>query len=440
MAIPLIDSLKNLVTGLGTSLDKNAHNQYVFTELTSAQLKSAYRGDWIIRKIVDIPTQDAIREWRTWSGEQGQIEAIEKLEAKLDLKKRLKRVLLYDRLFGGGALMIGMRDGAWDRELRLDSVKKGDLLYVHAVDRTEITARDVDTDPLSPRYGEPKHYGIGGAINIHPSRVIRFVSRELPTSSDRSTDGWGDSIVTAIDTAVKNAGVAQEGIAGLINEASVDVIKIPDFMQSLAKADYRSRLITRFQLANQSKSMINALILDKNEEWDKIATNFSTLPDLLQKYLMIAAGAADIPATRLLGQAPDGLNATGDSDIRNYYDNVGSHQKNEIGPAMHRLDEIIIRSALGDRPDDVDYSWVPLWQPTQTEKADVLLKRSQAIANIFNTGYVPDEVMSTGVQNMLIEDNSFPGLESAIDEFAVAEPPIDENDPDVQEQFGGPQP
>jgi phage-related protein (TIGR01555 family) len=181
--------------------------------------------------------------------------------------------------------------------------------------------------------------------------------------------------------------------------------------------------------------MVNALILDKEEEWQRITQNFSGLPDMIRVYLMIAAGAGDVPATRFLSQSPNGMDATGDNDLRNYYDNVRSQQKNRIGPTLSTLDEVLIRSALGDRPQEVYYNWKPLWQPTQSEKADNLLKTSQALANIYNTGYVPDEVMSTAVQNMLIEDGSFPGIESAIDDYKANLTEIDETDPEVEAQF-----
>jgi len=38
--------------------------------------------------------------------------------------------------------------------------------------------------------------------------------------------------------------------------------------------------------------------------------------------MQLASGAADIPMTRLLGQSPAGMNATGDGDMRNYYDRI----------------------------------------------------------------------------------------------------------------------
>lgn len=428
------DSLVNLVTGLGTAKDKGTHSRYAFHELTPEQLIAAYRGDWIAGKIIDIPAEDATREWRRWQGGKDQISAIEAEETRLALVQKTNEALIKDRLFGGGAIVMGI-DGAgeWDEPIAYDRIQKGALKFAHVVDRHDISAGQINRDLTSPYYGEPEYYQVtsdsAGSVTVHPSRVIRFVSRPLPAKR-LETDGWGDSILHRLDTAIKQAGLASEGVASLIHEASVDIIRIPDFMANIATKEYRDRLIERFQLANIAKSTVNATILDKEEEWDKMTTNFANLPEIVRVYLNIAAGAGDIPATRLLGQAPNGLNATGDSDIRNYYDNVAAQQKNSIGPAMARLDEVLIRSALGERPLEIHYNWVPLWQPTDSEKADSLLKRSQAIANIYNTGYVPDEAMAKAVQNMLIEEGSLPGLEASIDEMD-----LDESDPETLAQF-----
>jgi phage-related protein (TIGR01555 family) len=105
--------------------------------------------------------------------------------------------------------------------------------------------------------------------------------------------------------------------------------------------------------------MFNMLLLDGNgqsgptaggERWEQKQISFAQLPELIRQYLQIASAAADIPITRMLGESPGGLNSTGDADLRNYYDNVSARQKTELAPALNRLDEIIIRSALGARP------------------------------------------------------------------------------------------
>lgn len=440
----LSDSLLNLVTAMGTSKDRASHTSYAYKTLSQLELDNAYRFDWVAAKAIDIPAQDATREWRYWQADKDQITNIEKEEKKFDLQAKVKLSLIRARLHGGAAIVIGLPNQDWSEPLDIERVGKGDLKYLHAVTRYELAVSEIDYNIESEFYGLPKYYTINNGfvaqINIHPSRVVRFIGRKQPNSQATGADQWGDSLLLAIDDAVKNAGVSQAAISTMMQEANVDVIRIPGFMQNVATAEYRNKMITRWSLAATGKSMNRSLMMDKEEEWTKLNPSFAQLPELMRLYLQIAAAAGDVPATRFLGQAAGGLNATGDSDIRNYYDNVGSLQKNDISTAMDRLDEVLIRSAIGDRPDEIYYKWRPLWQPTETEKADIALKKSQTIANYVNTGLIPPEAMSTSVVNMLIEDGLLPGLEAAIEEaeeveLLEADEPIDENDPDMKEQF-----
>lgn len=434
------DRLANLVSGLGTQKDKNTSNMYGHQLVTPDQLLAAYSDSWMAAKIIDIPAEDATAKWRKWQAERGEITLIEALEKEHNLQEKLKEAMIKARLLGGSAIVIGVEGaGEWDEELTPERVKKGALKYLHVVDRTEISAQEIERDLNSRYYGQPKLYRVnstGATVTIHPSRVVRLLGRKYPLRA-LEVDGWGQSVLQPCDSAIKNAELACEGTATMINEASIDVISIPDFMSSLGDPEYRTRIIERFQLAATAKSIVRATILDKEEEWNKLATSFASLPELINVYLGIVAGAADIPATRMLGQSPGGLNATGESDLTNYYDNIRSTQDNELTPAMRVLDDVLIYSALGKRPESIYYTWAPLWQPSDSQKADTLLKRTQSVAAIYNTGYVPDAVMAKGVQNMLVEDGSLPGLDQALAEYEAGEgdDDLDEDDPDTSEQF-----
>ena len=100
--------------------------------------------------------------------------------------------------------------------------------------------------------------------------------------------------------------------------------------------------------ASVAKSMINSIMLDKEEEWDRVTASFGGLTRHSVGLLQVVSGAVDIPATRFLGMSPAGLNATGESDIR-YYDKIKADQENKLQPALAILDEVIIRSTFGTR-------------------------------------------------------------------------------------------
>jgi uncharacterized protein len=209
--------------------------------------------------------------------------------------------------------------------------------------------------------------------------------------------------------------------------------------------DGTQALFNRFSKANAAKSVVNALLIDKEEEWERMQLHLESMDKVLQSYFIICCAAADVPATRFMGREPAGLNASGDSDTRNYYDRLASDQKVRITPAMSRLDEVIIRSTLGSRDEAIDYHWKTLWLKSDGEKADEELKRAQAFQIDVNSGIISPQVLQVGRQNALVESGYlYPGIEAAIDEQAAwdAEEGVDNaraggmtdpNDPKVME-------
>jgi hypothetical protein len=130
-------------------------------------------------------------------------------------------------------------------------------------------------------------------------------------------------------------------------------------------------------------------------------------------FLQVVCGAADVPATRLIGQAPQGMNATGDSDTRNYYDMLASDQK-AMTAETAPLDTALIRSATGNRDKSIHYTWNPLWQMTPAEKATRDKAVAETVEKYVGMGVVPADAMEEAVQNLLVEHSVFPGLEEAI--------------------------
>lgn len=59
-------------------------------------------------------------------------------------------------------------------------------------------------------------------------------------------------------------------------------------------------------------------------------------------------------------------------------DRLASDQNVKVRPIMTRLDEVLCRSVFGKRPDGLDYTWNPLWQMSEAEKAEIAGKKAQA--------------------------------------------------------------
>ena len=392
------DGLVNLVANLGTARDKSASTFYGVPMLSDVEAQNAYRGTWLARKVIDIPAMDSCRKWRGWSADQKKITAIEAEEKRLGLQQKLQEALIRARLTGGAALYIGTGHSDPSQPLRPESLGKGGIRHVNVLSKRVLQAGEMDRDPESPGYGRPAYYtlssGTAGMLQIHPSRLVILQGAARPDPELDTGDGWGDSVLLAISKSIKDADASAANIASLVFEAKVDVIKIPNFMSMLADPAYEQQVLQRCQLAAMAKGINGMFLMDAEEEYEQKSANFAGLTDILMAFMQLVSGASDIPMTRLLGQSPGGLNATGESDLRNYYDRISSNQELVLQPSLQILDECLIRSALGIRPPDVFYTWRSLWQTTDSERASIGKTTADTIKTVANTKLIPDDVLS----------------------------------------------
>lgn len=431
------DGLANALSGLNTERDKAAHSYYAEPTIDALELVNAYRGSWMARKIVDIPAMDSCRNWRGWQADQADIELIEAEEKRLNVRGKVLEARKKARLFGGAAVYADFGDTA-SEPLDLDRVQKGGIRFLTVFTPRQLVPGEIDTDPMSEFFGMPKEFTIAGGATgqarIHPSRLTVFVGNDLPDRDiTASAFGWGDSVLVSVMQAVKQAESVSANINSLIYEANVDVVSIEGLSEILKLPGGEDKVRGLLQMNLDAKSNLRALVLDAKNKYDRKAVSFGSLPDLMDRFDQHAAGAADIPMTRFMGMSPGGMNSTGESDLRNYYDRVSAGQTLEMGPAMMRLDEALIRSATGTRKPAIHYEWNPLWQLGEKDKADIFKTKADAARTIAGNGgtsepLMPIEALSDALVNEFVEDGALAGLEGAIKEYGKLSEQDDEND------------
>ena len=315
------DSLSNLAASLGAGKDKAPADAFFLSALPRDQIEAMYRGDWLARKIVDIVPYDSVREWREWAGDRAAIVAVEAAERRLGLRSKLRQAMILGRLYGGGAIVLGTTEtdpAALAAPLHPETVRVGGLRFLHVVSRWQLGAETVSLDPLDPWFGEPEAYVLAsperGELRLHPSRVIRFFGNALPDPLLYGGQSWSDSVLQTLYDAVHAVALTAAGATSLVHEAKVDIVTVPNLSEHLSNAATTAQLSARFGYAAAMKSINNLLLLGDGETWQRQSVDFAGLPEMVRTFLQIAAGAADIPVTRLLGQSPAGLSATGEAE------------------------------------------------------------------------------------------------------------------------------
>lgn len=413
------DGFANFITGIGLANPKQAGNVYTLGYVDQTQAEAAYDTSTWFGKIIDIPANDATREWREWQAEKNQVELIEGVEKLLQVRQKVRQALIWSRLYGGAVLIPGGLPGRTDEPLSVDRIKQNSVRFLSVLHRWQITAHGEIRDPLSPDFGKPEYYSItnpnnvAGELKLHPSRVILINGRRTGSKTGTADGIWGMSIWTHLADSIMSSDAGASIIAALMHEAKIDVVKIPNMMQSMATKEYESIMLRRFQLAATLKSVSNVLMLDGDDDWSQKTMNWNGLPQVMDTLLTVMSGAADIPKTRLLGEQQSGLSGTDAGSVRNYYDSVKAKQELEIQPQMTPLDEIIIRSALGNFDESIWYKWRPLWQMTEKEAAEVDKLEAEAVTLYANTGLIPQQALAVMLQNRMIDSSLWPGADTA---------------------------
>jgi phage-related protein (TIGR01555 family) len=410
---------------------------------------AAYMSSGMMRKVVAIPAEDRVREWREWQADAKQIEAIEAEENRLALIAKVQEAENL-RGIGGGALVI-ITAGDHSSELKPEQISKGGIVAINVVSRWQITGKDWIKDLASPRYGEPEMWEMqgdkGSPVQIHPSRVICFRGARLPAGSAVADEEafWGDSRLLRVYTEVQRSDETQAWFAALVKKAKLLRIGIPDL-------DSRDpeQLNKRIEVIALGESSLNATVYrssggadDAGETIDDYQVTWAGIPAMMDAFDQRVAAVSDIPFTRLMGRSPAGMNATGQHDLDNWNRAVVSGQKLELRPCLERLDPFLLHSA-GIATDEVWWEFAPLDTPTEKETADTFFTTMQAVEKAQATGAIPDEAFAKGFQNLMVERGWMPGLEGALAEipederFGLNPSPADnDDDPSAIQAEGG---
>lgn len=356
-------TLVNLVSKLGTSRDKASHDTFAYRIPKSVmELDNLYDNDGIAAKIIDKPVQDMMRQGYYFGGIAGkELKTLNNELDRLKLDVHLSTAMRWSRLHGKAYILLATADNA---PLSMPIQTSKGLSYITALSISQL-APGTEFLPASEAggyYDKPKYYRLQKTVGatagsiIHHSRVIEVV--------------WGDgkSVMQRVyDELLRFAGV-NANAASLVHEAKIDIIKTPNLAGQIETNS--ESILKRFSLVGLLKGNNGTVLLDADEDFISKSYNFSGLPDLMREFSVQLSAVADIPYTVLFGRSPAGMNATGEHDLKNYYDAVGSYQRDYLRPVMRQLLNIISGYLL---PDNIDIELVfsPLWQLDEKTLSEV---------------------------------------------------------------------
>ncbi|OWT69220.1 MULTISPECIES: DUF1073 domain-containing protein [unclassified Achromobacter] len=396
------DSFANIEARVGIQTNNQAsQGRYTF-DLVSRnriQMEAAYRSSWVCGMAVDAVAEDMTRAGIELASDIAPDDA-ERIQATMEefqVWDALCDTVKWARLYGG-AIAVMLIDGQdVSTPLNIDSVGKDQFKGLLPLDRWLVQpslthlVREYGAD-----LGKPEYYDIlvsAPALagkRVHYSRVIRLDGLKLPYWQRIAENLWGQSVLERLWDRLLAFDSTTEGAAQLVYKAHLRTYKVKGLRQILGMGGPAEvGLMKQIDFIRRFQSNEGMTLMDADDEFEAHAYTFSGLDNVLLQFGQQISGALQIPLVRLFGQSPAGLNSSGDSDLRTYYDNVANGQDKQLRPGMRVLLDVIHRSSLGRAPDDkFGFEFRPCWQITDAEKATIAKDHEGAIADAYDKGII----------------------------------------------------
>jgi hypothetical protein len=292
-----------------------------------------------------------------------------------------------------------MVDGqSWDEPLDIDRIGHGAFRGILALDRwmVEPTLNTLVTD-LGPEVGLPKFYKITGfapvrqGTLVHHSRCVRFEGIRLPYWQRVAEQLWGVSILERLYDRMVAFDSATTGAAQAVQKSHIRTYKVQNLRTMISQGGDAYNLLLKYaDMMRRFIGIEGMAIIDGEDAFELTASaGFAGMSDALHQFGQQLAGALQIPLTRLFGMSPAGMSATGESDMRMYFDNIQQLQETNFRIPLQKIIRMIgVSKRIAGIDDSLQWIFRPLWQLTEEGKSGVASTDTTSITQAYADGII----------------------------------------------------
>lgn len=372
------DSLSDVIWQYGA--------QYVDTPsglvVPDYDLAEKYQYNGLFSKIIDRPAEEALKHGMKYNVGDPQLEEfLDDALDRLDWEDKATTAIRWARLFGGSIIVMLLDDGGGLEEpVNWQDVRSVEelLVYERAV---------VQPDPDTYRTGKATYFDVsstyGGFFRVHRSRCLVFKNGSLPEfGAPQQYFYWGLPEYIRIKRDLSIVLKTHQNAANMIEKSVQPVYKMMGLQDTLAAEGGDTAVLKRLNVIDQARGMLNSIAVDMDGEDYAFQTfQLSGTQEILESTYNLLSAVTCIPQTILFGRSPSGENATGESDLENYYNFVEGIQKRMLKKNIRTLIKAIVQAGVYDgsieNPGNIKPTFKPLWSLSETEKATVELTKAQ---------------------------------------------------------------
>ena len=435
-----MDGYVNLINRYGTEKDSARHYQFeAEPDVSDDSLTIYYEGNGLFAKIIDTPAEEAVKHGFALKdvNDQRLIDFYGEALDELDWEETAMTAIKWARLFGGAIAVMLINDGRGiDEPLDWRNIKSIDdiRVYERPLVQPDYTSM-FQYDPQDPfkargsRLGMPEYYHVSsryGSFTVHESRCLTFRNGALPENTTNSVyQMWGLPEYIRINNAVRDAETSHGNAPKLLERSVQPVYKMKHLTQELATEQGENLLLRRLQAIDLARGMMNSMVIDADgEDYDFKTFSFTGITDALSASCNMLSAVTNIPQTILFGQPVGGLSSTDDTAMENYYNFVERIQKKMLRSNLRYLLAVIFQAGVHTREADevpkLKVAFNPLWSLSDTEQAELDLKRAQVQQTKAQTAqiYVDMQAVDPSEVRKKLADSEEFDVESMLDEYS----------------------
>jgi hypothetical protein len=278
-----IDGIKSFTSSLINSRTATEQNYVQADRLTDVAMRNIYRTG-LGSKIVRIKAGDALKDTLQFESTDDEIYYNAKLA------NPVKRSARWCIAFGRGIIVLHHRGD--DLRTPLGEVDKTRVL-LNVFSGDMVTVNTYEMDLQSPRYYKPTMYNVRG----HPIHYSR---------------------------------------PRIIDKASALFYRVTGFKDAMI-GGREADMVNYFSKMEDLRGIMAAGIVDKDDEIDVVEQTISNLDGADRITLRRLAMVTGISVTRLIGEAPKGMNSTGEKEAQMDQDMLETLQEDYFKPAIDEL-------------------------------------------------------------------------------------------------------
>lgn len=345
-------------------------------------LAEKYQYNGLFSKIIDRPAEEALKHGIEYNiSDQTLADFLDDALDRLDWEEKATTAIRWARLFGGAVIVMLLDDGrGLEEPVNCQDIRSVEELRVYE-------RAIVQPDPNCYLTGKAEYFDIsstyGGFFRVHRSRCLVFKNGSLPEyAAPQQYFYWGLPEYVRIRRDLSIALHTHQSAANMIDKSVQPVYKQRGLQSTLAGPDGDDKTLKRLLVLDASRGMMNSVAIDMDgEDYSFQTFQLSGASEILESTYSLLSAVTCIPQTILFGRSPSGENATGESDLENYYNFVEGIQKRMLKKNIRTLLKAVVQAGVYDgsiaEPQTIKPTFKPLWSLSEAEQATVELSKAQ---------------------------------------------------------------